>query len=131
MQHRGFWAGVGALNGFAAVAMGAFAAHAIQDPQARAWIETGAKYHLAHTMTIFVSLSFRNWGATLARWASPAFFVGCILFAGSLYAMALGAPRWMALATPLGGIAFLAGWAILALASLQLMQQEQAPGDRP
>jgi uncharacterized membrane protein YgdD (TMEM256/DUF423 family) len=121
----------GAASGFVAVAIGAFAAHAISDPQAKAWIETGAKYHLAHTMTIFVSLSFRNWGATLARHASGLFFFGCVLFAGSLYAMALGGPRWLGAITPIGGILFLLGWAVLIAAALQLMRQEGPPRDGP
>ena len=131
MKHRGFWAMMGAVSGFSAVAIGAFGAHAIADPQAKDWIATGAKYHLAHTMTIFVSLSFRNWGATLARHASGFFFAGCVVFGGSLYALALGAPRWVGAITPVGGICFLIGWAILAGAALQLMRQEGQPSDAP
>jgi uncharacterized membrane protein YgdD (TMEM256/DUF423 family) len=130
MKHRGFWAMAGAISGFCAVAVGAFGAHAITDPQAKAWIDTGAKYHLAHTMTIFVSLSFRNWGASFARFASGFFFVGCVLFAGSLYAIAAGAPRWFGAITPIGGVCFLIGWTILAIAAGQLMRQEGVPTDK-
>lgn len=128
MKFRGIWAVIGAGSGFAAVCAGAFGAHAISDPVARDWIDTGAKYHLAHTMTIFVSLSFRNWGADVARHAPRFFLAGIVLFAGSLYAMALGAPRWFGAITPLGGVSFLIGWAVLARAGLALMRQEQDVG---
>jgi uncharacterized membrane protein YgdD (TMEM256/DUF423 family) len=49
-----------------------------------------------------------------ARFAGMAFVLGTLLFAGSLYTMALGGPRWLGAVTPLGGLSLLAGWAILA-----------------
>jgi uncharacterized membrane protein YgdD (TMEM256/DUF423 family) len=117
----GPWAFVAAIAGFLGVAFGAFAAHAISDPQAKGWIDTGSRYQLAHTMTIFVSISLVNWGARAARFAPAFFTLGIVLFCGSLYAMAFGAPRWFGAITPLGGVSFLAGWGILAFAGLQLM----------
>ena len=131
MKFRGIWVVIGAASGFAAVCAGAFGAHAIADPVARDWIDTGAKYHLAHTMTIFVSLSLRNWGVDVARLAPRFFLAGIVLFAGSLYAMALGAPRWFGAITPLGGLSFLIGWALLARAGFALMRQEQDGETRP
>lgn len=110
----------GAVSGFAAVAIGAFGAHAISDPGAKELIETGFRYHALHTMAAFASLSFRNWGAARARFAPPFFFAGIVLFAGSLYALALGAPRFVGMITPIGGLAFLAGWAVLAASGLHL-----------
>jgi len=103
-----------ALSGFMAVAVGAFAAHAITDPQAREWLKTGATYQFMHTMATAACATFMNIGARGAKTA-PAFFLsGIVLFSGSLYAMALGAPRWLGMVTPVGGLLFLAGWAILA-----------------
>ncbi|MDX2238575.1 MAG: DUF423 domain-containing protein [Hyphomonadaceae bacterium] len=110
----------GAISGFACVAIGAFGAHALKDAQAKEWVEIGFRYHALHTMASFASISFRNWGAPLARYTPPFFFGGIILFSGSLYLMALGAPRWFGAITPIGGLCFLIGWAILAKAGLDL-----------
>ena len=94
--------------------MGAFAAHGIKDPKAAEWIKTGATYEFMHAMATFACATFMQVGAKRARMA-PAFFLsGSVLFSGSLYAMALGAPRWMGAVTPFGGMLFLTGWLILA-----------------
>lgn len=114
---------LGAVSGFCAVAIGAFGAHAIQDPHAKDLIETGFRYHALHTMAAFASLSFRNWGAPIARFAPPFFLSGVVLFAGSLYAMALGAPSWFGMITPLGGVSFLIGWGVLAVGGLGLARK--------
>ena len=106
-----------AVSGFIAVAMGAFAAHGMSDPVARDWLKTGASYQFMHAMTTFACATFMNIGAKRARFA-PAFFLGgSVLFSGSLYAGALGAPHWVFMLTPLGGVLFLAGWATLALSA--------------
>lgn len=108
------WMTLAALSGFLAVAMGAFAAHGIKDPKAAEWIKTGATYEFMHAMATFACATFMQVGAKRARMA-PAFFLsGSVLFSGSLYAMALGAPRWMGAVTPFGGMLFLTGWLILA-----------------
>jgi len=103
-----------AVSGFVAVAVGAFAAHGIADPQAKEWLKTGATYQFMHTMATAACATFMNIGARGAKNAPPFFLGGIVLFSGSLYAMALGAPRWLGMITPLGGLLFLAGWAILA-----------------
>lgn len=106
-----------AVSGFVAVAVGAFAAHGVADPVAKDWLKTGATYEFMHTMATFACATFMNIGARRARFA-PAFFLsGTVLFSGSLYAMALGAPHWLGAVTPLGGLGFLTGWAILAWAA--------------
>ena len=106
-----------ALSGFIAVAVGAFAAHGIKDPQARDWLKTGAQYEFMHTMATFASAAFMQMGGLRARFA-PAFFLpGTVLFSGSLYAMAIGAPHWFGMITPVGGVLFLVGWLILAWAA--------------
>lgn len=105
-----------ALSGFLSVLIGAFGAHAMQDAHARALIETGVRYHSLHTMACFAALSFCGWGASQARHAPPFFLAGIGLFSGSLYALALGAPKWLGIATPLGGLCFLTGWIVMAYA---------------
>ncbi len=100
-----------------AVAVGAFAAHSVSDPRAQDLLRTGSMYGFMHTMATLACATFMQVGARRARFA-PAFFLsGVVLFSGSLYAMALGAPRWMGIITPLGGLCFLTGWAILGWAA--------------
>lgn len=114
---------LGAISGFLCVAIGAFGAHALKDGHARELIETGVRYHLAHTMACFASISFCNWGAIGARRAPPFFLLGIGLFSGSLYALALGGPKWLAYATPLGGLCFLVGWILMMLAGFSLYRK--------
>lgn len=108
------WMTLAALSGFVAVAVGAFAAHGVQDPKAAEWLRTGATYGFMHTMATFACATFMNIGARRARLAPGFFLSGVVLFSGSLYAMALGAPRWLGMVTPIGGLLFLIGWGILA-----------------
>lgn len=102
-----------AALGFLGVAFGAFAAHGIADPQAKAWMQTGAQYELAHALVALLAALLPR----PAPRAALAFLVGVVLFSGSLYAMALGAPRILGAVTPLGGVGFLVGWVLLALAA--------------
>ncbi len=111
------WMTLAAISGFIAVAVGAFAAHGVSDPRAQELLKTGAMYGFMHSMATFACATFMQVGARRARFA-PAFFLsGVLLFSGSLYAMALGAPRWLGAVTPIGGLCFLTGWAILAWAA--------------
>jgi uncharacterized membrane protein YgdD (TMEM256/DUF423 family) len=114
MWTRGLWMRLAAISGFLAIAVGAFAAHGIKDPKAAEWLKLGAQYEFMHAMATFACATFMNIGARRARFA-PAFFLsGSVVFSGSLYAMALGAPRILGAITPIGGILFLIGWAVLA-----------------
>lgn len=120
---RRSWMTLAAVSGFVAVAVGAFAAHGVSDPVAREWLKTGASYQFMHAMTTFACATFMNIGGLRARFA-PAFFLGgSLLFSGSLYAMAAGAPRWLGAVTPLGGLCFLTGWAVLAWAARTVDQK--------
>ncbi len=114
------WLALAALNAFVAIAMGAFAAHGISDPKAAEWLRTGAQYAFWHTMATFASAAFMGMGAPRARFAPAFFLTGSVIFAGSLYAMAFGAPRWLGAVTPIGGVLFLCGWAWLALSARDL-----------
>jgi len=114
---RRSWMRLAAIGGFIAIAMGAFAAHAVTDPGARELVKTAAMYGFMHTMASFACATFMQIGAKRARFA-PAFFLsGVVLFSGSLYALAFGAPRWVGVITPVGGLCFLTGWAVLAWAA--------------
>lgn len=120
--NRRTWMTLGAISGFLAVAFGAFAAHGIADPQAKEWLKTGASYQFMHTMATLACATFMNVGARGARHAPAFFLAGIVLFSGSLYAMALGAPRWLGAVTPLGGLLFLTGWAVMAWSARKVDQ---------
>ena len=110
------WLAAGAINGFIAVAMGAFAAHGLKDrlaPEALDWVRTAATYEMWHALSLIVVATVlpRNKAVKIAGWA---FLAGSVLFSGSLYLLALTDWRGFAFVTPLGGIAFLFGWAALA-----------------
>jgi len=113
---RRLWMTLAAISGFVSVAAGAFAAHGLTD-RASELMRTGATYEFMHALATMACPIFMQVGAQRARFA-PAFFLsGTVLFSGSLYALALGAPRWTGIVTPLGGLMFLAGWAVLAWAA--------------
>ena len=103
-----------ALGGFSAVSLGAFGAHALGDllaPQQTEWWQTATFYLLVHAgIALAVSLS-----AHAERYAIAGLFlvIGAALFSTTLYAMALGAPRWFGAITPIGGIGMLIGWGLI------------------
>lgn len=108
------WVRVAALAGFLGVALGAFGAHALEARLEAAgrvdtW-KTAVFYHLVHALLL---LALARWdGMAVARWATLA---GILLFSGSLYALCLTGVRGLGAITPLGGLAFLAGWLWLAI----------------
>jgi uncharacterized membrane protein YgdD (TMEM256/DUF423 family) len=88
---------------------GAFGAHGASG-QAAEWLKTGGQYQLVHAVAALVAL-----GRPGGRGAGWCFVAGAGVFAGTLYAMALGAPHWLGAVTPLGGLALITGWIWLAL----------------
>jgi len=111
-----FWAGCGAVNAFLAVAAGAFGAHALKarlEPDLLAIFETGARYHMYHALGL-VAVAFVTGQRASASAAGWAMLAGIVLFSGTLYVLALTGVRWLGAITPIGGLCFLAGWAILA-----------------
>ena len=110
------------LSGFLAVAAGAFGAHALKGvlaPDLARIYETAVLYHLVHTAALLGTVPLARIGVPLAGLAGIAFFVGIIVFSGSLYALAVTGIRALGAVTPLGGVAFLAGWALLAWGGFQ------------
>ena len=112
------WLGLAAIGGLLAVAMGAFGAHGMEDPQARQWLATGANYLMTHSLAVFAAAFVAAGGARLARLAPVLFLTGAAVFSGSLFAMAMGAPRILGAVTPVGGLLFMGGWIALAVAAL-------------
>lgn len=109
---------LGAVFALVAVALGAFAAHGLKArlaPDMLAAFETGVRYQMFHALALLaVAWAGSRWPGGPVTAAGWLFVAGIALFSGSLYALALGAPRWLGPVTPLGGLAFLAGWACLA-----------------
>jgi uncharacterized membrane protein YgdD (TMEM256/DUF423 family) len=115
---------VGALAAFIGVALGAFGAHGLRNRLSAdmlAVFETGVRYQMYHALAILiVGLAAARLDGWLIRAAGWLFTVGIVLFSGSLYALALSGITVLGAVTPIGGLAFLAGWACLAIAALAL-----------
>ena len=117
------WLFIAAINGALAVLAGAFAAHgltAMLDAQALSVFETGARYQMYHALAMgMAALTGRGPARGAARLAAALFLGGIILFCGSLYLLALTNMATLGFVTPVGGLAFLAGWGALAMAALR------------
>lgn len=113
-----------AAGGFLAVCLGAFAAHGLKshlDAYALAIWQTAVQYQMYHSLALLaVGLAYLHKPLKSLKLAGLAFILGALLFSGSLYALALGAPRWFGAMTPLGGLGFLLGWLALGIAAKQL-----------
>jgi uncharacterized membrane protein YgdD (TMEM256/DUF423 family) len=116
------WIAMAAALGFTAVALGAFGAHGLRSMLGDAgdaferigWWETAARYHLAHALALgLVAWANERRPSRALTFSGVAFVVGVVVFAGTLYAMALGAPRWLGAITPIGGASLLVGWGTL------------------
>jgi uncharacterized membrane protein YgdD (TMEM256/DUF423 family) len=110
--------------GFLGVAFGAFGAHALEATlkanEREGTFETATQYHMIHTLALLaVAWAATRWPDNLVSWAGYLFVIGIVLFSGSLYALSITNQRWLGAITPLGGLAFLAGWACLGLAGWQ------------
>jgi uncharacterized membrane protein YgdD (TMEM256/DUF423 family) len=113
------WLALAAVSGLMSVAAGAFGAHAAHDLAARELFRTGAAYQLGHALAAAVAILAGERVGRTGGLAAPLFLGGTILFSGSLYALALGAPRAIGAVTPVGGLLFMAGWAMLAWAAVR------------
>ena len=110
---------IGSFLGTLSVALGAFGAHALRDrieASLLANYQTGVTYMFYHTLAIFIAvLALGKWSqSTLPVWSGWLFVVGIVFFSGSLFVMAFTGQRWLGAITPIGGVAFIAGWLLLA-----------------
>ncbi len=118
MQRK--YAGIGAIVMLLAVAFGAFGAHILKErigESAMGTFETGVHYQMIHGIAMLLAALFAGkWGESRRLlWSGRLFLIGVILFSGSLYGLATLDLRWLGPVTPLGGVAFLGGWLLLAL----------------
>lgn len=111
-----------ALSGFIAVALGAFGAHGLKQRLSAdllAVYQTGVQYHFYHTFALLaVGLLMLHMPANASlRWSGILFVAGIVIFSGSLYVLSLTGVKWLGAITPLGGVAFLVAWLLLARAA--------------
>lgn len=108
----------GALSAAVAVVAGAFGAHALEGavpPERLATFEKAARYEMYHALALLlVGWMSRRPGGRRLRWTGGLFLAGTVLFSGSLYLLVLTDAPWLGAVTPLGGVAFIAGWLALA-----------------
>jgi uncharacterized membrane protein YgdD (TMEM256/DUF423 family) len=114
---------LGAVNGFLSVAAGAFGAHALKarlPADLLAVFETGARYQMFHALGLLaVGLLFAARPSPILAGSGWTMLAGIVLFSGSLYALALSGVRALGAVTPVGGVAFLVAWTLLAVAALR------------
>jgi uncharacterized membrane protein YgdD (TMEM256/DUF423 family) len=106
------------LFGFTGVALGAFGAHALKETlalhsSATTW-QTAVLYHLVHSVALLAAARWAIAGSTAIVWIARLWVAGILFFSGSLYWLSLGGPKFLGPITPLGGLAFLLGWALVA-----------------
>ena len=114
------------LSGMLAVVFGAFGAHALKgklDDQALKVFETAVQYHFYHTFALLVVgvIALNQPQTMLLKSSGWLFFIGILVFSGSLYLLSLTGVRWLGAITPLGGLALIAGWACLAATGWKLL----------
>lgn len=115
---------LGSLSAFLGVGLGAFGAHGLKTrvpPEMLTVWETAVLYHLVHALGLLLIgiLCHLMPEVALVRNAGWALLAGTLLFSGSLYVLVLTGVKPLGMITPLGGIAFLAGWLLLAIAAWQ------------
>jgi uncharacterized membrane protein YgdD (TMEM256/DUF423 family) len=117
MDARRTLAIAGALIALATV-LGAFGAHALKAHLSQDKLlvyETAVRYHFVHALGLLaIGVLLRSLDGGLLRWSATLVLAGIILFSGSLYWLTFGAPRFVGIITPLGGLALIAGWILFA-----------------
>ncbi|MBA9085067.1 uncharacterized membrane protein YgdD (TMEM256/DUF423 family) [Fontibacillus solani] len=119
MQRK--YVAIGAILMLLSVALGAFGAHVLEPnigEKATGTFETGVHYHMIHGIGIILAAFAAGLGADSRKllWANRLFVLGIILFSGSLYLLAIAGWKWLGPITPLGGVSFMIGWLMFALA---------------
>jgi uncharacterized membrane protein YgdD (TMEM256/DUF423 family) len=113
----------GALLGALAVVLGAFGAHALRsrlEPRDLEVFETAVRYQMYHAFALIAAAWLLSRNVPYAGTAAWAFIAGVAIFSGSLYLMVATGQRWLGAVTPIGGVAMIIGWCLLALAATKL-----------
>jgi uncharacterized membrane protein YgdD (TMEM256/DUF423 family) len=124
-SHDRRWLAAGALLAGLGVGLGAFGAHGLRSIVTADLLqayETGVRYHLIHSLAIIASALAADrfpWAGSLFRRGAAFFAAGILLFSGSLYLLVVTGNRLLGIVTPFGGVSFLIGWLLFALAALR------------
>lgn len=114
---------LGASAGLLAVVLGAFAAHGLKgqlSAQMLATFQTGVQYQMYHALAVLlVVVLAKDYAGSLLFWSGLFMLLGILLFSGSLYALALTGIKWFGPITPIGGLCFIIGWALLIYALIR------------
>ena len=114
---------LGAFIGALGVAAGAFGAHALAGKLAADRLELfelAARYQMIHALALIAAAwAAQRWPSALTSAAGWLLLVGVVIFCGTIYALAFGAPRILGAVTPIGGMSLIIGWVLLALAALK------------
>ena len=110
---------LGSVSGFLSVALGAFGAHALKeklDEYSLGIFHTGVTYQTTHALALVLVALLLKWypDSSGLVWAGWCFAAGTVIFSGSLYTLAMNGIKVLGAMTPIGGVLFLAGWALLA-----------------
>ena len=115
--------GLGSILAGIAVGLGAFGAHGLRgilSPEDLVTFETGVRYQMYHALALLgVAWAVTQWETVILEWTGWLFVLGILVFSGSLYILVLTGQRWLGAVTPLGGLAFILGWILLASAALR------------
>lgn len=121
------WLFLAAVTGAVAVLLAAFGEHALAGrltPRSLITFANGTRYQMYHALAMgLAALAARGRAARLAEIAALLFFIGILLFSGSLYGLALTGIRILGFMTPVGGLTLIAGWVLLALTALKLEEK--------
>ena len=117
---------LGSLSGMLAVVLGAFGAHALKsrlDEYALGVCETAAQYHFNHSLALLAVgvIALSQPQTVMLKSSGWLFVIGILIFSGSLYLLSVTGVRWLGAITPVGGLAFIAGWACLAATGWKLL----------
>ena len=116
---------LGSINAMLAVILGAFGAHGLKGRLTEdllAIYQTGVQYHFYHSLGLLLIgvIAWQLPGSVWLKWSAWIMLAGIILFSGSLYVLALTNVRWLGIITPIGGIAFIVSWLLLAMAAFRI-----------
>lgn len=114
---------IASISGFLSVALGAFGAHGLKNQLSSEMMtvyQTGVQYHQIHTLALLIlAIGLGSSTSPLVTYAGWLFIIGIIVFSGSLYTLAITEIKILGAITPIGGLAFMAGWACLAKLGFQ------------
>jgi uncharacterized membrane protein YgdD (TMEM256/DUF423 family) len=119
-----FFLFLGSVNMFLVVILGAFGAHGLKErlsSEMMAIYQTGIQYHCYHAIGLLIVgiLSFFLQMSSLIQWSGLLMLAGIIIFSGSLYLLSITGLHWLGAITPVGGMAFVVAWSLLAMACLK------------